>query len=113
MGLMDWLRKLVGGEASSPHHWIYVRCLHCGEDIKTRLDLAHDLSVRYDEGGEVAGYFTRKTLIGGGPCFNQIQVEIEFNRQRQATEHRVHGGELLPEEQYEQEREGAKGRSDT
>lgn len=104
MGLMEWLRGLLGDGGGSSQQWVYVRCDQCGEALKARVDLSHDLSVQYDERGGVDGYFSRKTLIGGGPCFNQIQVEIQFDQRRSPTDHTVAGGELLSKVEYEQAR---------
>jgi hypothetical protein len=67
------------------------------------VDLAHDVSVRYDSRGKVMGYFTRKTLIGANQCFNQVDVMIEFDSRRQPSAHEVSGGELIDREEYERE----------
>lgn len=101
MGLLDWLGDLFKGGGIREARWVHVRCQECGEALKTRVDLSHDLSVQYDSKGRVEGYFTRKSLIGSGPCFNQVDVKIEFNARRRPVEHIVHGGELITEEQYE------------
>ncbi|MEJ2559432.1 MAG: hypothetical protein P8186_25110 [Anaerolineae bacterium] len=46
MGFLDSMKSLLGGgeERNEAGYWVYVRCRRCGETIKTRIDLSHDLS---------------------------------------------------------------------
>jgi len=41
------------GSVDYAGYWVFVRCKKCGEALKTRVDLDHDLRVDYDgEGGQ-------------------------------------------------------------
>jgi len=67
-----------------------VKCRRCGEIIEGRVDLDNDLSLN-DEGG----YFVRKGLIGANRCFQQIEVELTFNSERQVLEKTISGGTFV------------------
>ena len=61
--------------------------------IEGRVDLDNDLSLN-DEGN---GYLVRKGLIGGNRCFQQIEVELNFDSARQLMEKTITGGEFFEE----------------
>jgi len=91
---MGFLKKLFSSEPVKPdkHYYTFnVRCNRCGEIIEGRVDLDNDLSLN-DEG---TGYFARKTLMGGNRCFQQIQVELNFDSGRQLLEKTITGGEFF------------------
>ncbi|MGA9349686.1 MAG: hypothetical protein WBW48_12905 [Anaerolineae bacterium] len=81
--------------------WVYVRCGKCGEKIKTRLDLSHDLTSNYSDEGRVTDYFSRKVLIGSRGCFEPIEVELTFDPQRRMTSREIAGGQFISKEEYE------------
>ena len=90
---MGFLKNLFGGATAKPEKRFYVfqvKCNRCGEIIEGRVDLDNDLSLN-DEGN---GYLVRKALIGGNRCFQQIEVELNFDSSRQLTEKAIHGGEF-------------------
>ena len=101
MGFFDWLTGLFEGQQDGNAYWLYVRCDQCQEVLRTRVDLAHDLSTRYDNRGRIEGYFTRKTLMGSSHCFNQVVAEVEFDSRRRPQVHEVQGGQLISEEEFE------------
>lgn len=118
MTILDWFKGLFATNGDRRAYWIYVRCDRCQEVLRTRIDLANDLSVRYDESGRIAGYFTRKTIIGSGQCFNQIESSVEFDARRQAQAHEVNGGQLITAQEYEAaneqaEKQGAEDRENS
>lgn len=99
MGFLDSIKSLFGGDTNAPRtaeYWIYVRCRRCGEVIKTRLDLANNLS-ELDEGG----YIAQKTLVGSGLCFQRIEVTLNFDDQRRLIDQSAVGGEFITAEEYE------------
>jgi hypothetical protein len=90
---MGFLKNLFGGSSAKPEKRYYtfeVKCNRCGELIEGRVDLDNDLSLN-DEGN---GYLVRKTLIGDNRCFQQIEVELNFNSSRQLTEKTITGGQF-------------------
>jgi hypothetical protein len=92
---MNLLQKLFGGSPSSPQRRYYtfsVKCLRCGEIIEGRVDLNNDLSVEYEEGGDI--YYARKTLMGENRCFQRIEVELKFTSSRELLEKHITGGEF-------------------
>ena len=97
MGFLDSLKSLFsGGGTDADEYWIYVRCLRCGELIKTRLDLRSSLSMS-DEGG----YIVNKTLMGNELCFQRIEVTLHFNDNRQLIDREITNGEFLTAEEFE------------
>ena len=88
---MSFLKNLFGREPAKPEKNYYtfqVKCKRCGEIIEGRVDLDNDLSMN-DEGN---GYIVRKGLIGGNRCFQQIEVELTFDSNRQLLEKTITGG---------------------
>ena len=92
---MDFLKKLFGGSSSKPEKHDYtfsVKCLRCGEIITGRVDLSNDLSVEYEEGGDI--YYARKILMGENKCFQRMEVELKFTSGRELLEQHITGGEF-------------------
>ena len=92
---MGFLKNLFGsGESAKPDRRYYVfqvKCKRCGEIIEGRVDLENDLSLM-DEG---EGYIVRKGLMGANRCFQQIEVELNFDSGRQVLEKTITGGEFI------------------
>jgi hypothetical protein len=103
---MSFLKKIAS--ALSPRGtdegdvlWVYVRCDKCGETIRTRVDLRHDLTPNYSEEGHVADYGLRKVLIGSQRCFEPIEVRLTFDAQRREISREIAGGQFISKEEYE------------
>jgi hypothetical protein len=93
---MKLLQKLFGGSQSSPQRHYYtfsVKCRRCGEIIEGRVDLNNDLSVEYEDGGDI--YYARKTLMGENRCFQRMEVELKFTSSRELLERNIIGGEFV------------------
>ena len=93
---MNLLQKLFGGSPASPqkHNYTFsVKCRRCGEIIEGRVDLNNDLSVEYEEGGDV--YYARKILMGENKCFQRMEVELKFTSSRELLERHITGGEYI------------------
>jgi hypothetical protein len=82
---------------------LYVRCDKCGEALRTRIHLRHDLSPIYGEGKQGGAYFVRKTLVGSRRCFQPIEVELTFDANRKVIAKKITGGQFITEEGYEAE----------
>ncbi len=92
---MNFLQKLFGGlSAARPkrYYTFSVKCRRCAEVIEGRVDLDNDLSVEYEEGGDV--YYARKVLLGNNQCFQRMEVELKFTSTRELLEQNVIGGEF-------------------
>ena len=91
---MNFLKKLFSGESARPQSNFFdftVKCNRCGEAIQGRVNLANDLSLNDDNNG----YFVRKVVMGGGRCFQQVEVELTFDAARRLIESQVNGGTLI------------------
>ena len=92
---MSLLQKLFGSSSANPQNRYYtfaVKCMRCKEIIEGRVDLNNDLSVEYEEGGDV--YYAHKTLMGENRCFQRMEVELKFTSNRELLERHVTGGEF-------------------
>jgi len=90
---MGFLKKLFGGgttSSSSDFYTFDVVCDRCGETIQGKVNMSNDLSLD-DEGG----YHVRKVLMGGGRCFQQIEVVLKFDASRQLQDQQVSGGKFV------------------
>jgi hypothetical protein len=93
---MNLLQKLFGSSPASPQRHYYtfsVKCRRCGEIIEGRVDLNNDLSVEYEDGGDI--YYAHKTLMGENRCFQRMEVELKFTSSRELLERHVTGGEFI------------------
>ena len=92
---MNLLQKLFGGSAKSGQRYytFSVKCNRCGETIEGRVDLNNDLSVEYEEGGDI--FLVRKVLMGENRCFQRIEVELKFNSDRELLEQHASGGQFI------------------
>ena len=99
MGFLNSFKSMFATESDyeKDGYWIYVRCNRCGEAIKTRLDLRHNLHPR-DEGG----YIARKTLVGNQLCFERIEVTLIFNEQRHVVKQDIIRGKFITAEEFDQ-----------
>jgi hypothetical protein len=91
---MSFLKNLFNStpaKSEKNYYTFNVKCKRCGEIIEGRIDLDNDLSLN-DEGD---GYIVRKGLIGGNRCFQQIEVELNFDSSRQLTEKTITGGTFV------------------
>jgi hypothetical protein len=103
---MSFLKKIASalspkGAEEGEALWVYVRCDKCGETIKTRIDLSHDLTPNYSTEGRVTDYVVRKVLIGSQRCFERIEVKLTFDPQRRLTSREITGGQFIRKEKFE------------
>ena len=98
---MNLGKKLSGLFRATPQergdlpYMIAVQCDHCGEIIRSRVNLSDDLSANYDEDGNITNYFCRKVLIGRERCFRPIEVLLTFDAQRRLTGREITGGRFV------------------
>jgi hypothetical protein len=93
---MAFLKNLFSGTPAKPEKRYYtfnVKCNRCGEVIEGRVDLDNDLSLEYE--GDSTYYLVRKGLIGNSRCFQQIEVEMKFNANRELIEQQAQGGKFV------------------
>jgi hypothetical protein len=92
---MNFLKKLFSGssQSTSSQYTYFVKCNRCGETIGGHVNLSNDLSVDYDGDREV--YFVRKGLMGSGRCFQQIEVELKFDTNKNLIEKQISGGQFV------------------
>jgi hypothetical protein len=93
---MNLFQKIFGGVTAKSEKRYYtfsVKCLRCGESLNARVDLDNDLSIEYQEGGDV--YYARKVLMGESKCFQRVEVELKFTSTRELLEQHITGGEFM------------------
>jgi hypothetical protein len=92
---MNFLKKIFSAPSSptSNFYSFAVKCNRCGESIEGRIHLYNDLSVEYEGNKNI--YSGRKVLMGGGKCFQQIEVELKFDEARKLLEKHITGGQFV------------------
>ena len=75
---MGFLKNLFKGEPAKPEKRYYVFQVKCNRCLE------------FEDNHNV--YFGRKVLMGGGHCFQQIEVEMKFTSSRELIEKEVQGG---------------------
>ena len=92
---MNFLKKLFAPRQpyTKSYYTFNVKCKRCGETITGRIDLDNDLSVEYEEGGDV--FYARKVLMGENKCFQRVEANFKFNSNREMIEREATGGEFV------------------
>lgn len=92
---MNFLKKLFTPREpyKKSYHIFNIKCKRCGEIVTGRIDLDNDLSVEYEEGGDV--FYARKVLMGENKCFQRMEVNFKFDSKRQVIRKDVVGGEFV------------------
>jgi hypothetical protein len=93
---MNLLQKLFGGSSVNLQKRDYtfsVKCNRCGEILEACVNLDNDLSIDYEDGGDI--YHARKILMGENKCFQRVEVELKFSSNRELLEKHITGGEFL------------------
>ena len=100
MSFFKKISQIISPPADSNVYWIYVRCNRCGENLKTRINLSNDLSIKYGDKDSDDTYFCRKVIMGSGKCFQRIEVEITFDKNRNLINREIQGGQFISDEEY-------------
>ncbi len=101
MGLVEKITNYFTSASSGDEgaYWVYVRCNRCEEPLRTRVNLYNDLSVDY-QGRKGQTYHCSKTLVGRQGCFQRIEIELSFNRNRKLIERDISGGTFIEADEY-------------
>jgi len=83
---------------------IAVQCSRCGEFIRSRIDLVHDLSAEYGEGDQETAYLCRKVLIGKEGCYAPIEILLHFDAGRNLIDRQITGGKFAAGEEETRKR---------
>ena len=96
MNLLKKLATLLSATSGPTANWypIAVECSRCGEVFRAQINLSNDLSVEYDEAGNVSGYICRKALLGKQRCFQQVVVTLTFDAKRKLIDRQVENGKF-------------------
>jgi hypothetical protein len=100
MSIFKKISQILSPRADSNVYWIYVKCNRCGENLNTRINLSNDLSINYGDKDGDDTYFCRKVIMGSGKCFQRIEVEITFDKNRNVLNREIQGGQFISEEEY-------------
>ena len=91
-----------GGGAAGDNRYFPIRVLsrRCREPLTGQVDLLNELSLTEEDDGE---FYTRKVLhtTGRTRCFDQVEVLLWFDKNKQLLRNEVWGGEWLDAEAYE------------
>jgi hypothetical protein len=89
-----------GGETGVT--WIYVQCNRCGEKLRTRVNTRTELSPEFGASDTATSFHCRKVLIGEKQCFQQIELNLNFDAKFRLTDEQISGGTFITREEYEQ-----------
>lgn len=93
MSLLKKIFPSAPAPSSASFYSFAVQCTRCGETIGARINLTNDLSAEYD--GDRVVYHLRKVLMGGGLCFQRIEVEFTFDSSRKVINRQISGGRFV------------------
>ncbi len=99
--MLKSLFSIFRSDAEPRGYPVYVVCDRCGEYLTTRIDKANDLSIEYGDKPRQDTYFCRKLLVGEGPCYEKIEVELIFDHNKKLVEKSIQGGSFITEEEYQ------------
>ncbi len=106
MSFFKQLASLFTGRPRSDTRFlsIYTLSRRCNEPLAGQVDTMNELS-RTDEDG--AAFYGRKVLhtTGERRCFDQVEVQLWFDKNKALLRHDVSGGKWLAWDEYETELE--------
>lgn len=81
---------------------VYVLSRRCNEPIAGQVDLQNELSISDEDENE---FFVRKVLHTSGErrCFDQVELNLWFGKDKQLLRQEVMGGQWLEKEVYARE----------
>jgi hypothetical protein len=106
MNLLQRFFGLFGGGGSprsgGRYITLYLLSRRCNEPISGQVDTLNELSASDDA---QYTYYARKVIHTSGEhrCFDQVEVNLYFNQNKQIVHHEVQGGRWLTAEEYDQE----------
>ncbi len=77
---------------------LYVRCDHCGEIVRVRIDPRWDLAQEFDD--DVTGYSLQKDIVGSA-CNRVITVRMAFDRGYNVITREIEGGRFADREEFD------------
>jgi hypothetical protein len=97
---MDLFKKMSGFFSARPSedqssYYVKVKCNRCGEEIPARINLYNDLSIEYDDSGNISGYICHKIIVGDQHCYQPIDVHLRFDPKRRLQEKEIIGGKFV------------------
>ena len=111
MGLVDTLKSIFGlgggaGQSADRGLYRYVRCNHCKDVVRVRINMSSEVSEISDEPEDdpdvsrpdnpAARYIVTKGVVDT-KCFRKMQLTILFDGRRRELESAVEGGEVVDE----------------
>jgi len=100
MSFFKRFSKLVSPPVDRNAYWVYVRCDRCGEKLQTRINLNNDLSINYGDKEGDDRYYCRKIIMGTRNCFQRIEVELIFDKNRNVIGQEIQGGKFISKEEF-------------
>ena len=89
------VRLTMVRSARGEKYYFKARCGKCGEIIAGLINFYNEASRDYE--GEKLVFFCRKVLMGGGPCYQQVEVTFKFDQNGRVLERQITGGEFVEE----------------
>jgi hypothetical protein len=106
MGFLKKFSSLFASPSSSLDEsgatWLYVRCNRCGEKLRTRVNTRTELSPEFGNSDLATSFHCRKVLIGEKRCYQQIELNLNFDNKYRLIDKQISGGTFITQEEYEQ-----------
>jgi hypothetical protein len=104
---MSFHKKLGNIFSSSPSQsdrilYLYVQCSRCGEKLQARVDTWNELTPDYDDNSDdPSAYFCRKVLVGEKLCFQPVELNLTFDKNRKLVKQEITGGKFIDPAEFE------------
>jgi hypothetical protein len=95
MGFFKKLSRLFAAPGSRSVYPVVVKCNRCGEVLHGQVNMVNELSLSEGEDADAEWYCCRKVLMGSQRCFQQIEVELRFDKDRQLVDRQITGGQFV------------------
>ncbi len=104
---MSFLKKLGRFFSVSPSNsnrilYLYVRCSRCDEKLQARVDTWNELTPDYEDNSDnPCSYFCRKVLVGETMCFQPVELNLTFDKNRMLTNQEITGGKYIEKAEFD------------
>ncbi len=98
MGIFDKFKKVFTSSSDSKIVNLYIEDKKCGNKMRIVLRKGYDIQKNYDD--NVEGEFQIHKVIVCDKCYNNVTIDVQFDRNYNIINKKIDNGKFLTEEDY-------------
>jgi|SRR6056297_3512276 len=98
MGIFDKLKKLFTPSSDSKIIKLFIADKKCGNKMRVVLRKGYDIQKNYDD--NVEGEYQIHKIIVCDKCYNNVVIDVQFDRNYNIINKSIENGKFLTEEDF-------------